>query len=225
MMTCVSERSGIASSGIFRIAQTDATRANATKIRTRNLLWAENSMSFSMTPPCRRLGDWPASAVPSSLAFGSGGPPGVKLGRSLAMLVSSTPNAFQGRFEAALRIDQEVAAGHDQLTLCDTALNFVKAIRLDAHGHVPRLKHSLPLIDKHDLLGPGVKHGGLRNREDLARRDRNRGVHVHLGLQDILRVGQDGPHAGRSRRRIKHRVDGADRAFQCLARNGGGLNS
>src|SRR3989338_4249052 len=214
MMTCVSERSGIASSGIFRIAQTDATRANATKIRTRNLLWAENSMSFSTTPPYRRLGDWPTSAAPRS-----------GLGASLAMLVSSTPNALQGRFEAALRIDQEVAAGHDQLTLCDTALNFVKAIRLDAHGHVPRLKHPLPLVDKHDLLGPGVKHGCLRDREDLARRDRNRGVHVHLGLQDILRVGQDGPHAGRSRRRIKHRVDGADRAFQCLARNGGGLNS
>src|SRR3989338_10044796 len=162
MMTCVSERWGMESSGIFRIAQTDATRANATKIRTRNLLWAENSMTFSMMPPCRRVGDWPASAVP----------PGVKLGRSLAMLVSSTPNALQGGFQATLRIDQEVAAGHHQLTLCDTALNFVKAIRLDAHGHVPRLKHSLPLVDKHDLLGPGVKHGCLRDREDLARRDR-----------------------------------------------------
>src|SRR3989338_6856502 len=128
MMTCVSERWGMESSGIFRIAQTDATRANATKIRTRNLLWAENSMTFSMMPPCRRVGDWPASAVP----------PGVKLGRSLAMLVFSAAHALQGRFEAALRIDQEVTAGHHQLTLCDAALHFVIAIRLNAHVHVPR---------------------------------------------------------------------------------------
>src|SRR3989338_1212998 len=162
MMTWVSERSGIASSGMFLSVQVAAINATTTNVSTKNLLWAENSMSFSMTPPCRSVGVWPASAVPAS-----------GRGPSLAMLVSSTPNAFQGRFEAALRIDQEVAAGHHQLTLCNAAFHFVKTIRLDAHGHVPRLKHPLPLVDKHDLFGPGVKHGGLRDREDLARRNRN----------------------------------------------------
>src|ERR1041384_3994871 len=43
-MTCVSERSGRASSGMFRALQYAPTSATATAARTSPRLWAENSM-------------------------------------------------------------------------------------------------------------------------------------------------------------------------------------
>ena len=55
-MTWVSDRSGMASSGTLRTAQTAPTIAAMTRIKIKNLLRAENSMTFSTTPPWRRAG-------------------------------------------------------------------------------------------------------------------------------------------------------------------------
>src|SRR3989338_1257787 len=212
MITWVSDRSGIASSGIFLSVQIDPIIATTTKVRTRNLLWAENSISFSITPPLRRVGDWPVSAEEVSDRVGS-----------LAMLVFSTAHpttctlarracaiwrrsafggcgrwwghALQRGLQTTLGVDQEVAAGYDQLPLRHTTFDFVIVIRLDPDGDVPRFKQPLTLVDKRNLLGAGVKHRFFGNGQDLAHADRDRGVDEHLRLQHAVRVGEDRPRS------------------------------
>src|SRR3989338_197632 len=197
MMTCVSDKSGIASSGMLRAHQTAPSIATTAKISTTNLLWADHSMIFSISPLwCRTGCDSSGTA-----RAGSG------WGRLLAMLVFSPAHPLQRGFQATLGVDQEIAAGDNDLTFGDTACDLVVALRLDPDRHITRLKESFAFIDKDDLLGPRVKHGLFRDGEPLASRHGDRGVHEHLRLEDVLRIGQDRPDSGGARGGIQHRVD------------------
>src|SRR5262245_37240111 len=101
-ITCVSERSGIASSGIFLIVQLAAASATAVKISTRNLLRALNSMIRSI------IG---AASV------------GVRRRRLRA-------ERFQRCTKARLGIDQEVGRGDDLLAGFHAGKDLVVSLRV-----------------------------------------------------------------------------------------------
>src|SRR3989338_3054245 len=118
--------------------------AAITTIRTRNLFLAENSMTRWMNvsrPP------WAAVSGP--------------------MLMAS-PALLQRAFQAAFRIDEEVTAGDHTLPLVQPVFDLGVAVRVDAGGHLPRLKQSPPLVHEHDLALPGGEHRLLRHGEDRA---------------------------------------------------------
>src|SRR3990172_6940488 len=105
-MTCVSLRSGIASSGPPFIEYPPATTATATSTKTMNRFLAENSMMALITGVpfvLRRLG---------RRSLGSG-----------SRLRFRRPHPFSRRLQLALRIDQERAGRHDALARCQAALD------------------------------------------------------------------------------------------------------
>src|SRR5438445_661854 len=109
MMTCVSERSGIASSGMRRMDQTAATMATAARIRTTNLLRADHSITCSITPPGRGVDDPIGSPLTSR-----------------SMLAASVVHALDRRLQTALGIDQKVAAGDNILALGQAVGDFIE---------------------------------------------------------------------------------------------------
>src|SRR3989338_8354686 len=120
MITWVSDRSGMASSGIVRTDQTAAAIAAAVSASTTNLLWADHSISFSMIPSRR----------------GASG--------SLAMLVPFLAHPVQRRLQAAFGITEEVPVGHDPFTRLDPGRHGRVALGPDRHRHFPGLQQTLP---------------------------------------------------------------------------------
>src|SRR3989338_336325 len=98
MMTCVSERSGIASRGTCLIVQMESVTNTATNVNTMNLFLAENSMILSMKSPWRLL-------ACCSLGFRW----------LLSMLMPASAHCLASRFESAFRVNQKVTAGDDNI--------------------------------------------------------------------------------------------------------------
>src|SRR5262245_52218423 len=121
MMTCVSERSGIASSGMCRVVQTAAATATAVSSNTRIRLRALNSMIFStMRAPsvgCVRLLERGERGPETRLRVDEevrGGHDLVALGEAGEDLVVSfrrPPERHRARLEPAVADDHE----HDLL--------------------------------------------------------------------------------------------------------------
>src|SRR5690349_13384472 len=125
MMTCVSERSGIASSGTCRTAQTAPTIAAPVRTRTRNRFRALNSMMRStMVAPSADLGR----------------------GRRA--------ERRERRAEARLRVDQEVRRRDDALARLDAPEHLVVPVCLAPELHRARLEPPVPGQHEDDLAFP-----------------------------------------------------------------------
>src|SRR5207248_533560 len=113
-MTCVSLRSGIASSGTVFIDQTPATAATATSRNTRKRCFAENSMmALIMAIRSRR---------PRRLPLGHRHRRRHRLcRRGAAVLVLGGAHAARGGLQLTLGIDQERAGRDDPLTGSEAA--------------------------------------------------------------------------------------------------------
>src|SRR5262249_17220436 len=136
MITWVSERSGIASTGMFRTAQTAPTIATPVRMRTRNWSLALSSMIRSTI----------ARAAPSSVRVAAR---------------RRTAERRERRSEARLRVDQEVGGRHDPLTGLEPPQHLVVALRLAAELDRARLEPPFANHDEDDLVLPGVEHGVL----------------------------------------------------------------
>src|SRR3989338_7325267 len=131
MMTWVSERSGMASSGMRRSDQTAPAIAATVNITMRNLFAAENSMSRPMAPA------WRSTGRASSEDAGAGDP---SVAGMLPALAAAAAHSLQRGLQPALRVDQEVAADHHRLALGQSLANLVIAFGRHAKEHVPRLE-------------------------------------------------------------------------------------
>src|SRR6202035_5180989 len=102
MMTCVSERSGSASSGVESVACTPHAATNAVAISTRKRFlidqrMSEASISVHLT---RRLRPWRRH----------------QLGFRVQMRVASTGQVVEGTAQARLRVNQKLSRGDDLLS-------------------------------------------------------------------------------------------------------------
>src|SRR3989338_3307224 len=155
MITCVSERSGIASKGIFFSDHTAAAMAAKTKVRTINLLRAENSMIFSTSPS-------------RGLLF------------SMLMPPFRSGHPFQRGLKTALRIDQKITAGNDNLSFLNAAFQLIITIGLGSYCNVSWLKNSLPLVNESDLFRPGIENSSLRDAQCFPQINVKGHIHIHI---------------------------------------------
>src|SRR6266540_937603 len=141
MMTCVSERSGIASSVMFLIDHSPISVATPMKRKTMNLLWAHASMILLimaslllllllMLRVILRLGVW--RRLPARLMLRV-----ISLRRLLAASSAAAAVTHAGhshaacrRFQFALGINQEVGRSHDALARLESAKHDESVIHL-----------------------------------------------------------------------------------------------
>src|SRR5438093_4685953 len=123
-ITCVSERSGMASSGTLFMAYTASATANAVSTMTMKRLCAENSMTFSTIPA--RSSTFSAMPARSSLLLASG-------------RVRPLSRLGQSRLEPRLRVDEEVARGQHLLSLSQAPEDLVPVRQAQPDGDLARL--------------------------------------------------------------------------------------
>src|SRR5438105_3818283 len=149
-ITCVSLRSGIASSGMCVIDHVPPATAAPTRRKIRNLLRAENSMMRLIM-----------------LMF-----PGT-------CGVSRVRRSGGRLLELALRIDQEVARSYDPLPRLKAAQNLHAITQPFAGLHLARLEISISAIHEHGLTDAGVEHGFGGHCQFALGRNLELDVHEH----------------------------------------------
>src|SRR5450756_760367 len=153
-MTCVSLRSGIASSGTVFIDHTPATTAAETRRNTMKRFLAENSMTaliMAVRSPAR-----------------PGGRRRLRRGRFCRVapvLVLWLTHAARGGFELALGVNQERAGRHDALAGRQPARDRHTVAEPTGDDHLPRLEITVPQVDEHGLPIAAVEHGFRRDDE------------------------------------------------------------
>src|SRR6266508_2196063 len=116
-------------------------------------------------------------------------------------------SAADRRLELTFRIDQKITRGNDALSGLQTAQHFSAVTESPANGHLPLLEISVAPIDEHLLLESGVQNGGLRHRQDALAASAKLDIPVHLGFQDVARIGELDAHLDGSGRGIHLRED------------------
>src|SRR6516162_2579259 len=210
-MTCVSLRSGIASSGTVFSAQTPVTTATVTSRITTKRFFAEDSMIALITAmslvrrwrrrlrgSCRRAGRW---------HVWHSGHTRRRCAECGAVLMLWGAHPAGRRFELAFRINQEGARGDDTLAGRQPVCHRDAIAEAFADGDLARLKIAMAEIDEHGLPITGVedrvgRHGQLRSAGD-AEFD----VDEHLGLHPQPRIIRVEPNFKRARHRIDLRLD------------------
>src|SRR6266404_2052128 len=160
MITCVSERSGIASSGMFLTAHVAPTRATTVRISTRNLLAALKAMTRLIT---RSSSAWVLRVARRLLERG------------------------QSRAEARLGIDEEVGGGHDLFAGGDPAHDLIIAFGRASQRHRARLEPAAALHDEDDLRLTRVENGLARHGDLLAERHVDRNFDERLRTEAPIR--------------------------------------
>src|SRR3981081_555204 len=88
-----------------------------------------------------------------------------------------------------------------------------------AKFHVAWLKAPLPLFDEYRLATAGIENRALRNSQPRLRAAGvDLRVHIHVGKQDRIRIGQLDPKTGCPRVSADLRIDHADFADEFAAR-------
>src|SRR5512144_325624 len=132
-MTCVSERSGRASSAMWLIDQAPRKIAAPVRDRTMNRFRAENEMIFSIMGSLSRSMDVHGGRL---------------LPRRFAGLRGRHPR--QGCLEPRLGVDQEVRLRHDLFPRSDPLPDFPVAVDPRAGLDLARLEAPLPLRNEDD---------------------------------------------------------------------------
>src|SRR5207244_2841863 len=147
MMTCVSERSGRASTAMRLIDQRPANTSAAMIVSVMNLFVAQMRISFSIMrslPAHRRL---------------------------LAVLMGSpSVHLRERRFQPRLGIDEEVRLRDDLFTRGEAAAHFVDLLRLRADRDFTRLERAVAFHDEDDRARAGLQDRGVGSDHDLPRR-------------------------------------------------------
>src|SRR6266542_4728382 len=140
-ITCVSLRSGIASSGTARIDCTPATTATPTSTNTMKRFFAENSMMASITAvPRVRRGRGLRRRRRRCARLAAGG-----------LLRRRGAHAARRGFQLALGINQEHAGRHHALARGQPACNRDAVAEAFPNDDGPRLEISAAEIDEHRL--------------------------------------------------------------------------
>src|ERR1035437_2617263 len=199
-MTCVSLRSGIASSGTVFIDHTPATPAAETRRNTMKRFLAENSMMaliMAMNFRRRRL----------RLRHGHRRIHRLRGRRAAGLWLA---HAARGGFELALGINQECAGRYDALAGRQPVRDRQAVAEPAADDHLPRLEITVPQVDEHGLPIAGIEHGVRRDDELLGAGHPELDVHEHVRLHAkawIVRIEMD---LERTRHGIDLRLDVAD---------------
>src|SRR5574337_678409 len=165
-MTWTSDRSGMASKGVFRSAQMPQAIAKKVKRPMMNRLVALHAINLE-----------------------------IMLARSSLLRAhlhtGHAPHPTDRSLELALGVDQEIRGGHHSLAGRKTGQNLDIALHARAHLHVPRLEGPLPLVDENELFRPAVQERLVRHDETFAKGDLQFYIGVHLRLQlPVFRVGK-----------------------------------
>src|SRR5690606_13788391 len=178
-MTWVSERSGIASSGVRRRARVPQAAKHATRITVVHGRPAHTAMRRPRRPT------W----------------------RSVASMARSLGPQTPGGFEPTLGGDEEVARRHDALAFLETAADLVAEIGAHAEVDLAWLQATVPHVDEDDAAWPRVEDGLDGDEQAFAMVDREDRVDIGLGAEREAGVVEDHAGSARARRRIDRRVD------------------
>src|SRR5574337_501399 len=196
-MTWTSDRSGMASKGVFRSAQMPQAIAKKVKRPMMNRLVALHAINLE-----------------------------IMLARSSLLRAhlhtGHAPHPTDRSLELALGVDQEIRGGHHSLAGRKTGQNLDIALHARAHLHVPRLEGPLPLVDENELFRPAVQERLVRHDETFAKGDLQFYIGVHLRLQlPVFRVGKLEADLHRAGFLRQDRVDVAHLAAKELSGVGG----
>src|ERR1041385_8856474 len=82
-----------------------------------------------------------------------------------SLLPARLAQPFQRRFEIALRIDEEVAGGHDHIAVREPVHDLDVTVAVPANLDLPGFEPSLALVDQHEPPAAAVDHGLFRHSE------------------------------------------------------------
>ncbi len=136
-MTCVSERSGSASTGVRTAERTPAATRNAVAMRTRNRLTTDQRMRAAITwhlPGMRRGGS--------------------RRRRSRGRLRHR--HVAEHGTQASLRVDEELAAGDHLVAFVQALDDLQRVAQVGAEHHLARLEAAVVLADDGHRAGPGA---------------------------------------------------------------------
>src|SRR5579871_365430 len=157
MMTCLSLRSGVTSSGMLAIAHHPATQARAARAKTANLWRAEKSMTLLIIPvsvaPAGRF----RSVQRNTLRHRQRAATGMRRRRWL---------------QTAFRVNQKRSGRHDVLSGLQTLQNLDSFAGAPTRLHVARLEHVLSTVDIDASAASRVNHRVYRNSDRRRHTDR-----------------------------------------------------
>src|SRR5580698_7956151 len=168
MMTCVSLRSGMASSGVFRSAQSDPAAARIVRTMMRNGFRALASITRSM----------------SVIGVGCAG-----VGFSMA-----SSEVLQCALDLRLGVHEEIAAGNHPFPFLQALCHPVEITELTAELNKSGFQASLTLVHKDDIMLAGRQHCAKGNREPLPFVERKRHINIGVGPEFQVTIVHIDPH-------------------------------
>src|SRR6202035_3725154 len=195
MMTWVSLRSGMASSGRCIMDQAPQAQAAATSAKTRNLFFTENSITRLSISASARAQNLCEVAYLHSCVCVPGGVLPRPLERPAERRVSPVRGALvrvmrcrgrrqQRNAHAALRIDQEIPRNDDPLTGFQAAGDRDVVAVGGSERYLAPLEHTLAAFHVNDFLHPAVEDSLLRNGDAGRGRDTELQVYKHVRPED-----------------------------------------
>src|ERR1700693_331621 len=192
-MTCVSERSGSASSAMWLTDQAPAKIAALVSASTMKRLRAEKEMILSIIVLLSVL----VLRLRASRRLGGRERRMRRLycrGRAAGR---RRRESGEGSLEPRFRIDQEIRLGDDIVSRRDPFPNLVVPVHLRARLDRARLEAALALRDENDRSRARRENRAVGHRQDAAERLLERHRRVHLRFQRPVPVLKLDPHPGR----------------------------
>src|SRR3990167_7346704 len=177
MMTCTSDRSGMASSGVRATANRPKATSMAVISSTRKRLWIDQRMMALIMGCIPNIKNYSTRRRRETQRFFSLNIHEKNLCVSLRPQRLCVENSYNSFFDglhaletgahARLGVDQKLARGHDDIALLDTVANFDPVIRLDAGRHLHRLEAPGAQGEHHGIAAPGADQRLARDKERL----------------------------------------------------------